>query len=138
MSVRMMGLLVGTALMFGCAAPASGPAGSASSNETAGSPATTEVKAPTIDKVEKMTGALHVSWSASGSSCDTFEGERQAQMSDGSVMEKYKVVFSVPGSADSEMDGSATDDMKYTYRLRCKKGSAYSAYSNELSGNPVE
>jgi hypothetical protein len=108
---------------------------SGSTNTSSGAPATT-VAAPTIDEVAKMMGGLHVMWTNKEASCDSIEGERQAQMSDGSVMEKYKVVFTVPGDADNKHDTSATEDMTYTYRLRCKKGTTYSDYSNEMSANP--
>jgi hypothetical protein len=99
-------------------------------------PAPVALKAPTIDKVMKMQGALHVEWTNVDTSCDSVEGEREANMPDGTLMEKYKVVFTVPGEADNKHDTSATDNMKYTYKLRCKKGTTYSPYSNEMSGNP--
>ncbi|MBS2012571.1 MAG: hypothetical protein JST00_06785 [Deltaproteobacteria bacterium] len=68
--------------------------------------------------------------------CDAIEGERKANMSDGTEMEKYKVLFSVAGDVDNKMDTAATENMKYTYRLRCKVGSTYSAYSAEVGENP--
>ena len=101
-------------------------------------PAAAALKAPAITDIMKMMGGLHVTWTNNDTTCDAVEGERQAQMADGSVMEKYKVVFSVPGEADNKHDATATDNMKYTYRLRCKKGSTFSAYSNEMSGNPMQ
>jgi hypothetical protein len=70
------------------------------------------LKAPTIDKVMKMQGALHVQWTNVQADCDSVEGERQAQMPDGTIMEKYKVAFTVPGEADNKHDVSATDAMK--------------------------
>jgi hypothetical protein len=103
---------------------------------TSGAPAPVVLKAPKIDMIMKMMGALHVTWTNAEASCDSVEGERQATMSDGSVMENYKVVFTVPGEADNKHDTTATDAMKYTYRLRCKKGTTYSPYSNEMSGTP--
>ena len=93
-------------------------------------------KAPTIDTVAQMQGALHVMWTNPTPACETIEGERQATMSDGSVMEKYKVAFTVPGEADNKHDTTATDAMTYSYRLRCKTGSQYSAYSNVVAGTP--
>lgn len=91
---------------------------------------------PKIDQVVKMDVGLHVTWTNPAASCEAIEGERKAQMPDGSVHEQYKVVFTVPGSADNKHDASATENMSYTYRLRCKSGSSYSSYSNEVSGNP--
>lgn len=59
-------------------------------------------------------------------------------MSDGSIMDRYKVVFSISGEAEDKHDTTATDDSEYTYRLRCKKGTTYSEYSHDRSGNPVK
>lgn len=109
---------------------------SSSTSSSSGSSGTTAVEAPTLDAVEKMAGALHVMWANPKTACDKIEGERQAKMADGTVHEAYKVVFTVAGEADNKHDTTATDDMSYTYRLRCKKGEAYSPYSNEKSGNP--
>ena len=103
---------------------------------SSGTPADTTPKAPTLSTVEKMAGALMVTWTNADTSCDSIEGERQAQMTDGTIMEKYKVAFTLPGEADNKHDTTATEAMKYTYRLRCKKGGAYSPYSNEVSGTP--
>ena len=94
--------------------------------------------APTLKTLMKMSGGLHVMWTNPSSKCDSIEGERKADMADGSSMEKYKVVFTVPGEADNKHETTATADMKYTYRLRCKVGTQYSEYSNEKSGNPKQ
>lgn len=113
----------------------SGDTTSGATSGTSGSPAAAP-KAPKIDQVAKMMGALHVMWTNTETTCDSIVGERQAQMADGSVMEAYAVAFTVPGEADNKHDTTATANMKYTYRLRCKKGDQFSAYSNELSGSP--
>jgi hypothetical protein len=107
---------------------------SSSGDPSSGTPAAP--KAPKVDMIMKMAGALHVTWTNNEAACDTIEMEREAQMSDGSVMENYKVVYTLPGEADNKHDTSATADMKYTYRLRCKKGTTYSDYSNAMSANP--
>lgn len=88
------------------------------------------LEAPMLMKVMPMEGALHLEWMNMTKDCDSVEAER---MMDG---EEYMQVFTVPGTVDNKMDASATDDMDYMYRLRCKKGSTYSDYSNEMSGNP--
>ncbi len=125
--------------------PSNGKTGTPSPDPTTTPPADTTTppdtkpatpKAPTVDSVAKMQGALHVMWTNPTPACDTVEGERQATMSDGSVMEKYKLVFTVPGEADNKHDTSATSAMTYSYRLRCKVGTVYSPYSNVLTGNP--
>ena len=78
-----------------------------------------------------MQGALHLEWMNMEANCDSVVAERK-------TMENFEEVFSVPGSADNEMDAMATADMLFTYRLRCKKGDAYSDYSNEMSANPTD
>lgn len=83
-----------------------------------------------------MMGALHVMWTNPEAGCDSIEVERKAAMADGSVHEPYAVAFTLPGAADNKHDTTATDDMDYTYRLRCKKSDKYSTYSNEVSKNP--
>lgn len=88
--------------------------------------------APTLDAVNLMMGGLHVLWTNNQTDCDTIEGERKKPSTE------YEVVFTLPGEADNKHDASATQDVEYTYRVRCLKGEAYSAYSNELSQNPTE
>jgi hypothetical protein len=117
----------------------SGSSGSSgSSGETSsGAPAAT-LKAPKISSVGKMMGALHVMWTNQDTTCESVVGERKAEMASGMVHEEFKEVFTVPGEADNKHDTSATDDMTYTYRLRCKKGTAFSDFSNTMSGNPTK
>ena len=89
------------------------------------------IGAPTLDKIMKMTGGLHLLWTnPAGVECDTIEGERKTATT------AYAVAFTVPGSVDNKHDATATAKTTYTYRLRCKVGTAYSDYSNEMSGNP--
>jgi hypothetical protein len=123
-------------LAAGCSSSDPAPSGSGTTSSSGSSAGA--VTAPALSTVEKMDGALHVTWTNADSAYDTIEGERQATMPDGSIMEQYKVVFSVPGGTDNKMDATATDNMKYTYRLRGKKGSTYSDYSNVMSANPKQ
>lgn len=89
------------------------------------------LKAPTVSMVAPMAGGLHVMWKNGQADCDAIEGERK------SVAEAYKVVFTVPdGSVDNKHDAPLTAGTAYTYRLRCKKGSEYSPYSNEKTATP--
>ena len=152
-SITVRAALLASALTFGCSSsttkdPGPGTSGTSGSpapsgtatqtpgDGTSGAPAPVTVKPPTIDTVAKMMGALHVMWTNAETSCESIEVERQAQMTDGTIHEKYKVVFTLPGEADNKHDTAATAAMKYTYRLRCKKAATYSAYSNEMSGTP--
>lgn len=88
------------------------------------------MRAPRIDEVANMMGALHVMWTNQDTSCDSIVGERKTASSE------YAVAFTVPGEADNKHDTDASQAMTYTYRLRCKKGDAFSPYSNEMSGTP--
>jgi hypothetical protein len=72
-----------------------------------------------------MAGGLHVFWKLGATPCDEIQLERK------SGEEPFKLVATVPGTVDNKHDGTATKG-SYTYRLRCKAGSALSAYSTEL------
>lgn len=93
-------------------------------------PAAPVVKAPTIQEIMKMAGALHVSWTNAEPSCDSIELERKTATA------AYKVVATLPGEADNKHDATATSATMYTYRVRCKKAGTYSEYSNEMSASP--
>ena len=93
-------------------------------------PAAPAVKAPTIQEIMKMAGALHVSWTNAEPSCDSIELERKT------ATVAYKVVATLPGEADNKHDATATSATMYTYRVRCKKAATYSGYSNEMSASP--
>ncbi|MFO0674239.1 MAG: hypothetical protein U0235_32265 [Polyangiaceae bacterium] len=118
----------------GSSTPSSSDAGSnggddAASSDDAGSSAS--LKAPTITMVMAMAGGLHVTWTNNQKDCDSIEGERK------SAKEAYKVVFTLPdGTVDNKHDAPLTAGTSYTYRVRCKKGTDYSPYSNEKSGTP--
>lgn len=89
------------------------------------------VAAPVLDEVMAMHGALHLYWTNVAEDCDEVEGERMTPESD------FEVFFTVPGTVDNAADDEATDPAtEYTYRVRCRRGEAYSEYSNELSASP--
>jgi hypothetical protein len=92
----------------------------------------TGLKAPMLMKVMPMEGALHLEWMNEQHDCDAVEAERKMHS------EEFTQIFSVPGTVDNKIDASATEDMTYTYRLRCKQGDIYSPYSEELSANPTD
>lgn len=88
-------------------------------------------KAPVLEMVMPMAPAgLHVTWKNVTSDCDSVEGERMSATS------PWAVVFTVPGTVDNEHDGTATEKIAHSYRLRCKRGEEYSEPSNEMSGTP--
>jgi len=88
-------------------------------------------QAPKMKSVEKMDGALMLYWTNMEPGCTTVDGERKEGAG------AFAPVFSVPGEVDNKHDAAATKDATYTYRLRCMKGSTASAYSDEMSMNPV-
>lgn len=111
----------------------SGGAGTSGSGGVGGSAGAALTPAPpVIEMVMPMPPAgLHVTWQNVQADCDEVEGERKGGA------DPYAVVFTVPGYVDNSHDGSATDTTtEYTYRLRCRKGTGYSSYSNEMSGTP--
>lgn len=87
--------------------------------------------APVLVKVMPMAGVLHVEWTTS-TTCDVIDAERKDD-----AHPEYAAAFEVTGDKTSHMDGDAGMDATYTYRVRCKVGSTYSGYSNELSANPT-
>lgn len=91
----------------------------------------TTLQAPMMKSVEKMDGALMVTWMNMESGCTAVEGERMMGA------EPFQQVFSVPGDVDNKHDTTATADVMHMYHVRCKKGEAYSAWSDEMGMNPV-
>ncbi len=87
---------------------------------------------PKITEIMKMTGSLHVVWDLP-KTCDSVELERK----DGDAG-SFKVAYTLPGTVDNKHDGTATGDMTYTYRARCKVGAEYTEYSNEMGKNPKQ
>lgn len=78
-----------------------------------------------------MAGVLHVEWTTKAP-CDVIEAERKDAQHP-----TYTPAFEVAGDKTSHMDGNASMNEAYAYRLRCKVGSAVSGYSNEMAANPA-
>ena len=119
----------------GSSSGGSSSGGSSSGDTTSGGTpdggaVTPKAAAPKITEVMKMTGSLHVMWDLPAE-CDGVELERKD--GDGEYAVKYKL----PGTVDNKHDGSATEDLVYTYRARCKVGAEYTEYSNEMGKNPI-
>lgn len=122
------------AVLVGCSSKTEGgDAGSDAATESGGGDAMTgsdsgTLLAPVIVSAEPLGAGLHVMWTNTQKDCDAIEGERK------STTEAYKVVFTIPdGTVDNKHDEPLMSGTMYTYRLRCKKGMAYSPYSNEKS-----
>ena len=120
-------------------APTASSSGGSSSGDTtssggagdAGGTVTPKAAGPKLTDIMKMTGSLHVSWELPDE-CDAVELERK----DGDTAD-YVVKYKLPGTVDNKHDGTATENMVYTYRTRCKVGTEYTEYSNEMSKNPI-
>lgn len=115
---------------------ASSSGGSSSGETTSGGTTdagavTPKAEGPKLTSVMKMTGSLHVNWDLPAD-CDGVELERK----DGDA--EYVVKYELPGTVDNKHDGTATQDMVYTYRARCLVGGEYTAYSNEMGKNPKQ
>jgi hypothetical protein len=136
----------GTSSSGGSSSGTSGTTSGSSSSSSSGDPATDAggsssgatttpktIASPELTDLMVMTGGLHVVWNLppKDTKCETIEGERK------SATEGYKVAWTVPGTVDNKHDGDATENTMYTFRVRCKVGAEYSAYSNEMSKNPT-
>ena len=117
----------------GCSSSSNNGGGTGTTGGNDAGSSSSSLKAPAITQVVPMAGALHVTWTNNQTDCDTVEGESKMM-----GMGDYAAAFSVPGTVNNKMDTAATDNMTYMYRLRCKKGGAYSAYSNEMGANPMQ
>jgi hypothetical protein len=111
--------------------------GSSSGDTTSGGAAdagaiTPKAEGPKLTSIMKMTGGLHVNWELP-TECEGVELERK----DGDATE-FAVKYKLPGTVDNKHDGTATEDVVYTYRARCKVGTEYTEYSNEMGKNPVQ
>jgi hypothetical protein len=97
--------------------------------------------APILDQVKPLDAGdagdggdanrtMHIQWTNVTPDCDAVEGEHKWALSGG-----YLPRFSVSGSTTSYEDTTNYQNFtQYTYHLRCKKGSNYSPFSNEVSG----
>ncbi|WP_437926740.1 hypothetical protein WMF37_48360 [Sorangium sp. So ce291] len=115
----------------GAASGAGGHGGAGEGGGSGGGPVATAPDAPVLSFVMPMLGVVHVEW-VPQPECDQIEAERKDPTHD------YAVAFTVAGEKKAYMDSEATEDMEYTYRLRCKVGEVYSGYSNEMSANPTD
>lgn len=86
--------------------------------------------APTIERLMRMDGGLHVMWTNNQKDCDAVVGERK------SGTDEWAVAFTAAGTADNLHQTGMKPGVLCTYRLRCKKGADFSAFSNEKSQTP--
>lgn len=119
-------------LLWGCGddvdtAPGSG-SNTASGNPMGGGGA---LIPPILMEVAPFAGMMRVSWQYK-SACDEIEGERRTPTTE------FVQVFKAPGTDTAAVDAQAYEDITYSYRLRCKRGEAFSEYSNEKTGNPTD
>jgi hypothetical protein len=87
--------------------------------------------APIIDVMQTVPKGIKIGW-YNAPDCEAIVGEVKTGLA------SYYEVFSVPNTETFTIDttpmGIANHgSMQFTYRLRCKKGTTLSPYSNELS-----
>ncbi len=85
---------------------------------------------PVLDRLMRMDGGLHVTWTNAEGGCAAIVGERSR---DGGP---WAVAFRAPGTYDNLHQGGLDAGVLYSYRLRCEKGGRVSNASNEKSAVP--
>lgn len=88
-------------------------------------------KAPFLDTVAAMHGALHLFWTNETVDCDEIEIERAIE--DG----PFTLHATVEQHVEDVADDTATDPaLLYAYRLRCERDGDFSPYSNVDARSP--
>lgn len=103
---------------------------SAEASETAADPVPAPPGAPSNAATMVMGGAVHLSWQDNSSDEDGFEIERQAGSG------AFAALASVDANLTQYEDSSVTAGARYVYRVRARKGSARSEWSNDATGMP--
>ena len=85
---------------------------------------------PVLDRLMRMDGGLHVTWTNVERGCSAIVGERSREGG------AWEVAFRAPGSYDNLHDGGLDAGVLYSYRLRCEKAGRVSKASNEKSALP--
>ncbi len=86
--------------------------------------------APTLERLMRMDGGLHVMWTNPSPRCVAVVGERT------SAAEPWRQVFRVEGTYDNLHQDGLQAGVLYTYRLRCEREGRVSTPSNEKSATP--
>jgi hypothetical protein len=112
-------------------ADTSGGGGSGDDGSGAGSVPDGPPRAPYLDTVAALHGALHLFWTNETPDCDAIEGERSTED------DPFEPLFTVEGDVEDWSDDEATDpSVLYSYRLRCRRGDELSPYSNVDARSP--
>jgi hypothetical protein len=85
---------------------------------------------PTLDRLMRMDGGLHVMWTNPAVRCVAVVGERASEG------EPWREVFRVDGAYDNLHQDGMQAGVLYTYRLRCEQAGRVSPPSNEKSATP--
>lgn len=88
------------------------------------------VAPPTLDRLMRMQGGLHVMWTNPSTRCAFVVGERM------SGTEPWREVFRVEGTYDNLHQDGMQAGVLYSYRLRCEQPGRFSKPSNEKSATP--
>ena len=102
--------------MAGCGGGGAGGALSAPSNLTA---------AP-------MGGGVHLTWTDNSADEDGFDIERKVAQGNAG----FAALDSVPFDSSLYHDAAVSAGTTYVYRVRAKRATSYSAYSNEAAADP--
>lgn len=134
MRVRGWPLMVMAAVAFllGCGSDVdSVPGGGVGTGAGSSSGVAAGLTPPILMEVAPFAGMLRVAWQ-NKSTCDAVVGERRTPTTE------FGPVFEVPGTDTATVDADAYENITYSYRLRCKRGEAFSDYSNEKTANPAD
>ena len=102
------------------------PIGDAGDDSSASKPAT-----PTISAVEKMAGALHVTWKLNDTGLTNVLLFRKKDTG------AYAKAYTLPGTATAQHDMAATSaGATYCYQVQTVKAGAMSELSAEMCGTP--
>jgi hypothetical protein len=91
------------------------------------------LSAPSGLTAAPMGGGVHLTWNDNSADEDGFDIERTETQSGGA----FAALDSVPFDSSVYHDAAVTLGTTYTYRVRARRGSSYSAYSNEASADPA-
>ena len=102
-----------------------GPMGADADETSASKPAT-----PTLVGVEKLSGALHVTWTLNDTGLTNVFLFRKKDAG------AYAKAYTLPGTATSQHDMGAMAGSTYCYQVQTVKGGVMSDLSNEKCGTP--
>ena len=106
--------------------------GSSGTDSTGGEAGATSgpPRAPVMDSVSPLAGALHVAWTNVTPDCDRIELLKSRDGGD------FVIAYTLIGEAEAQHDEDVVPSSTYCYKARCVKGDETSPDSNEECGTP--